>query len=79
MMQGRGPFHPTVGLLLGGAVPHVDSTSDVGRSHAIVTRDLDKSSNPTEELLDSLRFNFCSIDSITTDRLSYGTDIAHCG
>lgn len=27
VMQGLGPLHPTVGLLLGGAVPLVDSTS----------------------------------------------------
>jgi len=26
VMQGLGPLHPTVGLLLGGAIPLVDST-----------------------------------------------------
>lgn len=29
LMQGLGPLHPTIGLLLGGAEPHVDSTSEI--------------------------------------------------
>lgn len=29
MMQGLGPLDPTAGLLLGGGVPHIDSTSDI--------------------------------------------------
>ena len=47
IMQGLGPLGPTVGLLLGGAVPQVDSPSGM-LTFTCIIGGLDKSRNLTD-------------------------------